>query len=142
MQSINYAWKLKCFVPQNQSPYALLESLDYLRQRGHLGPLWFALEQGIEDAFRASEANKGWAWHIDGTMSLFDMWNFNRKSPDTLYAKNRMLPQLEMAKAALDKIVRALDPPTDAMIDEMSLTIIAIEKKFEAQLRALLDDMV
>ena len=118
----------------------LLESLDHLRRCGHLGPLWTAFEQRIGAAFLASKINtKGWAWQIgDDPIALFDAWKFNLKSPESLEAKKLMLPQLEMAEETLEKIVSALEPPSEAMLLEMDTEIAAIKK----EVLALLEDLM
>jgi hypothetical protein len=144
MESINHACKLKCFSPLQPTPYMLLQSLDHLRRRGHLGPLWSALERRVGSEFRATEANKGWAWQIDGDApsALFDAWNFNLESPPTLEAKMSMMPQLDIAEVALEKIVAALDPPSEAMITEMDAAIVAIKTKMRAIVNALLEELM
>lgn len=148
MESANHACKLKCFNPRQQPPFMLLESLAHLRERGHLGPRWLALEQKIASAFLASETNKGWAWQLNPADAsttpglLFDAWKFNLHSGETLEAKKAMLPQLELAEDELIKIVASLDPPSEEMLKEMDVVIEAIKAKVRAKVNQLLDELL
>lgn len=137
---MNHACRLRCFVPGKMTPYMLLESLSHLRERQLLSPEWLALEENIETAFRASEANNGWIWRLDGNSRLFDNWKFNLHKPtdSRADAENTM----KLVEDELVKIVDSQAPQSEEMIKSMDYTIVLIKDRVRQKINALLDELL
>lgn len=129
MEAMNHLQRLKFFKEGN--PYLLLESLDYLRKRNYLPPLWLAFENNFIREWESTDLFKEWVWKSDDeTLTLFDIWS--KKLHETeipLDELKGIVKQSELLEDQLNGILSLQEPPTQAMIEELDTKHGIIKKK-------------
>lgn len=144
MEAIKHLLRLKTFSVNDA--ISLLESMDYLREKNLLPPLWVALEEKITHQFMESEINKvGWAWQLDDTdLPLFSAWKFNAYHPKNGSFCNMeisMSQQLNLARLELVRIMKVessdCNPRKEEMVKELEQVFLQIRSQIIKEAEAL-----
>ena len=109
----------------------MLESLQFLRKRGNLPPLWLAFENNFIKKWESTDLFAKWEWKSDDERTLFDIWSEKLRQRCGL---KKIVEQSELLEDELNSILSRQKPPTEAMLNELDLEHVHSKEKILSQL--------